>query len=87
MVAIIQWNPMYTSCCSRLEYRDIVKASGENGYAALHNILLRHHPRLTEKKVESKIPSQGITTRFGHHMRAIQERLFREDTHGRMYSK
>jgi hypothetical protein len=58
------------------EYRDIIKASGGNGYAALHNILRNHHPRLTEKKVETKIPSQGITTRFGHHVRAIQEHLF-----------
>jgi hypothetical protein len=69
------------------EYRDIVKASGGNGYAALHKILRNHHPCLTEKKVETKIPSQGITTRFGDHVRAIQEHLFSEDTHRRMYSK
>jgi hypothetical protein len=69
------------------EDRDIIKASGGNGYAVLHKDMRNHHPRLTEKKVETKIPSQGITTRFGHHVRAIQEHLFREDTRGRMYTK
>jgi hypothetical protein len=69
------------------EFRDIVKASGGNDYAMLHNILHHHNPRLAERKVETKIPSQGITTRFGHHVRAIQEHIFREDTRGRMYSK
>jgi hypothetical protein len=33
------------------EYRDIIKASGGNGYAALHNIIRLHLPQLTEKKV------------------------------------
>jgi hypothetical protein len=69
------------------EYRDIIKASGRNVYAALHNILRRHHPSITEKKVDTNIPSQGITTRFGHHVRTIQEHLFPEDTRGRVYSK
>jgi hypothetical protein len=26
------------------EYRDIIKASGGNGYASLHNMLQLHHP-------------------------------------------
>jgi hypothetical protein len=38
------------------EYRDIVKASGGNGYAELHKIMHNHHPLLTEKKAETKIP-------------------------------
>jgi hypothetical protein len=54
------------------EYQDIVKASDGNGYAALHKILRLHHPRLTEKKVETKIPTQSVGMRFGHHVRAIQ---------------
>jgi hypothetical protein len=69
------------------EYRDIVKASGGNGYDALHNILRLHHPHLTEKKVETRIPAQSISTRFGHHVRAIQDHLYREETRGRAYTK
>jgi hypothetical protein len=46
-------------------YLDIGKASGGNGHAALHNIMRKQHPCLTEKKVETKIPLQVITTRFG----------------------
>jgi hypothetical protein len=69
------------------EYRDIVKASGGNGYAALHNMLRLHHPRLTDRRVETKIPTQAISVRFGHHVRAIQDHLFREETRGRTYSK
>jgi hypothetical protein len=69
------------------EYQDIVKASDGNGYAALHNILRLHHPRLTEKKVETKILTQSVVMRFGHHIRAIQEHLFREETRGCTYSK
>jgi hypothetical protein len=68
------------------EYRDIVKASGVNGYAALHNILRLRHPRLTEKKVETRIPAQSISTHFGHHVRAIKDHLYRE-TRGRAYTK
>jgi hypothetical protein len=62
------------------EYRDIVKASGGKGYAALHNMLRLHHPRLTDRRVETKIPTQAISVRFGHHVRAIQDHLFREET-------
>jgi hypothetical protein len=69
------------------EYRDTIKASVGNGYAALYNILRLHHPQLTEKRVETKIPTQTISMRFGHHIRAIQEHLFREDTRGRTSSK
>jgi hypothetical protein len=69
------------------EYRDIVKASSGNGYAALYNILRSHHPRLTDKKVETKIPAQSIGTRFGHPVRDVQDHLFREETRGRIYSK
>jgi hypothetical protein len=68
------------------EYHDIVKASDGNGYAALHNILQLHHPCLTEKKVETQIPTQSVGMRFGHHIRAIQRHLFREETR-RTYSK
>jgi hypothetical protein len=57
------------------EYHDIVKASGGNGYAALHNILRSHHPRLTDKKVETNIPDQSIGTCFGHHIQAVQDHL------------
>jgi hypothetical protein len=64
-----------------------VKASSGNGYAALHNILRSHHPRLTDKKVETKIPAQSVGTQFGHHVRAVQDHLFREETRGRIYSK
>jgi hypothetical protein len=69
------------------EYRDIVKASGGNEYAAFHTILWLHHPQFTEKKAETKILAQTISMRFGHHIRAIQENLFREDTRRRTYSK
>jgi hypothetical protein len=58
------------------EDRDIVKASGGNDYDALHNILYHHHLRLTKKKLETKMPSQGITTPFGHHVRVIKEHLY-----------
>jgi hypothetical protein len=53
------------------EYRYIVKASGGNGYSALHNMLRLHHPRLTDRRVETNIPTQAIIMRFGHHVRAI----------------
>jgi hypothetical protein len=69
------------------EYRDIVKESSDNGYAALNNILRSHHPRLTDKKVETKIPAQSVGTRFGRHVCAVQDHLFREETRGRIYSK
>jgi hypothetical protein len=69
------------------KYRDIVKASRGNGYAALHNIMRLHHPRLTEKKVETRILAQSISTHFGHHVRAIQDHLYREETCGRAYTK
>jgi hypothetical protein len=69
------------------EYCDIVKAYGGNGYAALHNILRLHHPRLTEKKVDTKIPAQSISVRFRYHVHAIQDHLFLEETRGRTYSK
>jgi hypothetical protein len=77
---------MFSKDCDE-EYRDIVKASSGNGYAALHNISRSHHPRLTDKKVETKIPAQSIGTLFGHHVRAVQDHLFREETRGRIYSK
>jgi hypothetical protein len=79
-------NGMFSKDCDE-EYRDIVKASSGDGYAALHNILRSHHPRLTDKKVETNIPAQSIGTRFGHHVRAVQDHLFREETRGRIYSK
>jgi hypothetical protein len=60
------------------EYRDIVKASGGNGYAALHNMLRLHHQRLTDRKVETKIPTQSISMRFGNHVRFIQDHSFLE---------
>jgi hypothetical protein len=69
------------------EYRDIVKASVGNGYAALHNILRSHRPRITDRKVETHIPAHSIGTRFGHHVRAVQDNLFQEETRGRIYSK
>jgi hypothetical protein len=69
------------------EYHDSVKASGGNGYTALHNILRIQHPRLIEKKVETKIPVQTISMRFGHHICAIQEHLFWEETGVHTYSK
>jgi hypothetical protein len=77
---------LFTKDCDE-EYSDIVKASGGNRYAALHNMLRLHHPRLTDRKVETKIPTQSISMRFGHHIRAIQDHLFREETRGRTYSK
>jgi hypothetical protein len=40
-----------------------------------------------EKKVATKIPAQSISMQFGHHNRAIQDHLFREETRGRIYSK
>jgi hypothetical protein len=79
-------NGLFSKDCDE-EYRDIVKASSGNGYATLYNILRSHHPRLTDKKVETKIPAQSIGTRFGHHVRAVQDHLFREETRGRIYSK
>jgi hypothetical protein len=69
------------------EYRDIIRAAHGIGYAALHNILGLHHPQLTERKIETKIPSQGISTSFGSHVRDIQEHLTREETRGHYYSK
>jgi hypothetical protein len=42
---------------------------------------------MIEKKIETKTPSQSISTLFGHHDRAIQGHLFREETRGRTYSK
>jgi hypothetical protein len=54
------------------EYLNIVKASSGNEYVALHNILRLHHPCITEKKAETKIPTQGVSMRFGHHVCAIQ---------------
>jgi hypothetical protein len=69
------------------EYRDIVKSSSGNGYASLHNILRSHHPRLIDKKAETNIPAQSIGTRFGHHVRSVQDHLFREETRRRIYYK
>jgi hypothetical protein len=53
------------------EYHDIIQASGGNGHAALHNILRLHHPQLTKKKVDTKIPAQTIRMWFGQHVCAI----------------
>jgi hypothetical protein len=69
------------------EYRDIVNASSANGYASLHNIMWLYHQCITEKKAETKILTQGVSMRFGHHFRAIQEYLFCEATRGRTYIK
>jgi hypothetical protein len=45
------------------------------------------HPRLTERKVETKIPSQGISTHGRSHIREIKEHITREETRGRHFTK
>jgi hypothetical protein len=49
-------NGLFSKDCDE-EYRDILNTSSGNGYAYLHNILWSHHPGLTDKKVETKIPA------------------------------
>jgi hypothetical protein len=73
-----------TEC--REEYLDIVKVAGGNGYAALHNILRLHHPRLTDQIVEVKYPSQTVSMRFGEHVKLVQQYIDRESMRGRYYT-
>jgi hypothetical protein len=69
------------------ELRDIVMASDGDGYKALYNILRCVHPNLTAKKVETKIPCQGISDTFAHHVKNIRSTIENEAIRGRIYTR
>jgi hypothetical protein len=68
------------------ELRDIVMASDGDGYEAVYNILRIVHPKLTDTKVEMKIPCQGISDTFAHHVKNIQSTIENEEIHGLVYT-
>jgi hypothetical protein len=67
--------------------RDIVMASDGDGYEALYNILRFIQPNLTDTKVETKIPCQGISDTFAHHVKNIRNTIENEVIRGRVYSR
>jgi hypothetical protein len=69
------------------ELRDIVMASDGDGYEALYNILRFVHPKFTDTKVETKIPCQGISDTFAHHVKNIRNTIENEAIRGRVYSR
>jgi hypothetical protein len=83
---ILMTEDMFSKDCQD-EYREIVREDRGDGYAALHNIMRLHHPRLTERRVDTKYPSQSITARFTQHVTDVQEHIDREAVRGRLYSR
>jgi hypothetical protein len=69
------------------DIRDIVMASDGDGYKALYNIPRFVHPKLTGTKVETKIPCQGISDTFAHHVKNIRNTIENEAIRGRVYSR
>jgi hypothetical protein len=69
------------------ELRDIVMASDGDGYEALYNILRFVHPKLTDEKVEVKIPTQGVTDSFASHVKNIRRTIENEAIRGRGYTR
>jgi hypothetical protein len=82
---ILMTEDMFSKDCQD-EYREIVRAARGDGYAALHNIMRLHHPRLTERRVETKYPSQYVTACFTQHAKDVQVYIDREAIRGRLYS-
>jgi hypothetical protein len=83
-IFIHQWSSL--GCVANDKLRDIVMASDEDGYEALYNILRLVHPKLTNMKVETKIPCQGISDTFAHHVKNIRITIENEAIHGRVYT-
>jgi hypothetical protein len=77
---------VFTTDC-REEYLGIVKATCGDGYAALHNILRLHRPRLTNQIIEIKYPPQNITMRFGEHVKFVEQYMDHESMRGRHYTR
>jgi hypothetical protein len=69
------------------ELRDIVMASGEDGYEVLYKIIRFVHPKLIDTNVETKIPCQGISDTFAHHVKNIQSTIENEAIHGRLSTR
>jgi hypothetical protein len=70
-----------------LVFRSIVMSTDCDGYTALYNIMLTVHTALTEKKVETRIPFQGIAVSFNDHVAAISNYIEKEKIRGRRYNK
>jgi hypothetical protein len=66
---------------------DKLRASEGDGYEALCNILRLLHPKLTNTKVERKIPCQGILDNFAHHIKNVQSTIENEAIRGRVYTR
>jgi hypothetical protein len=58
----------------------IAMSADGDGYTALCNIMWTLQPALTENKVETRIPFQGITISFSDHIAAINNHIKREDS-------
>jgi hypothetical protein len=68
------------------ELRDIVMASGGDGYEALYSILRCVHPKLTDTKVDMKIPCQGVSDTFVHQIKNIRSTIKNEAIRGCVYN-
>jgi hypothetical protein len=77
---------IFASECHK-EYLAIVKAARGDSYAALHDILHPHHPRLTELIVEVKYLSQTVIVHFGEHVKLVQQYIDRESMCSHHYTR
>lgn len=77
---------LFPKTCDDL--RNIVDASTGNGYVALHNIMRAlHHPNLSEKVVEQKIPFQKTSMDFGRYVQNVDAYVEREHLRGRLFTR
>ena len=68
--------------------KDLILNAEQNGYQALYNIIVRHHPTMTLKnRVQVDIPKQGQKEPFGAHVRSIQYYINTEQSQGRLYTE
>ena len=68
---------------------DVVLASSDDGYIALHNIMRYAHPALTDHELETSNTMPQIKNKytFASYIRQVTEYFSRENVRGRQYSE
>ena len=57
-----------------LNMSDLILNAGTDGYQAIYNILVRHHPNLsTTNKVQTAHPAQSENESYASHVKHVQE--------------
>lgn len=70
-----------------LGLRDLIITAETDGYQAMYNILVRHHPNLSNKhKVQTVYPQQGANNSFASHVKQVQQYLAAERARGTEYT-